>query len=337
MVHGPPHKREVDDRYSHRDPDTDEALDWFLRLQEAPDDPALRAEFEAWRRVSLTRREAFARLERMHAAPSLRKATERDAARLGFRNTGRVQERRRPTSRRWSMRVAAAAAVLLLAVGVHQYPVLMLRWQADYITATGERRTIRLPDGSDVILNTASAIAIDFEDGRRRIELLDGEAFFDVEPDAQRPFVVTGHFSAVEVKGTAFSVRADAAEDTVILERGEVEVSRLIARSERARLSPGKMIAATATSLSAVSDADPSRSLAWLEGRIIFQDQPFAKALDELSRYYSGRVVLVSIRGADIPVSGNYRIDDPEAAIRTLAAAAGIATIHVLGGILILH
>jgi transmembrane sensor len=196
---------------------------------------------------------------------------------------------------------------------------------------------IQLPDGSRTILNTASAIAIDFKDGRRQVKLLDGEAYFDVVADAQRPFVVAGPLSTVEVKGTAFSVRAANAEDTVFLERGTVDVSRSLARSEQIRLTPGKTISTTSASLGTVRDADMKLALAWLDGRIIFQNQPFAAALKDLSRYFNGRVVVAPMRTPSIAVSGNYRLDDPETAIRTLAATVGLSATSVPGGILMLY
>lgn len=207
----------------HPDPVTDQALDWFIRLQEERDSATL-AEFEAWRRSDMRCGQAFARISAMHGMASLRKATETDARRLGLdvpASAVSVRERKAPRS--WIP--AVAAAVLLLLIGWQQLPGVMLRWQSDYMTATGQRDTITLPDGSTATLNTSTAIAVDFSGGRRRVTLLDGEAYFDVQHDPSRPFVVAGHFAQVEVKGTAFSVRTENDQDTVVLERGRVEVS----------------------------------------------------------------------------------------------------------------
>jgi transmembrane sensor len=317
----------------------DVALDWFLRLQDAPDDPTLNAAFAEWRDASPERREAYARIKQMHGHPLLRQATMNDAMKLGRGAVTSLPRRPTPArmERRWRTPLAALAAVLVLTFGLSQLPGLMLWMQADHMTATGERRSIQLPDGSQAILNTASAIAIDFNEGRRRVRLLDGEVFFDVRPDAQRPFVVAARFSAVEVKGTAFSVRSVTAQDTVILKRGAVDVGRPEVSREHARLVPGKMIAATSSSLGSVQDADVKHALAWLDGRITFQEQPFASALDELRRYYSGRVVVAAAQTPTVSVSGNYRLDDPGIAIRTLAATVGLSAATVPGGILILY
>jgi len=328
-------------RYVHPDPVTDAALDWFVRLQDEDADPAVISAFRDWRDSDQRHAEAYAQLERMHASPALKSAIERDARRLGLppspaRASG-DRRRPRPVRSRWKTAIMAMAAALAVAVGVQQYPRIALWWQADHLTATGERQAFSLPDGSSVTLNTASAIAINFEDGQRHVDLLEGEAFFDVRHDPAHPFVVASQFGEVEVRGTAFSVRRDPGEDVVVLERGRVEVSRLPARTDQAELQPGQMIIATATALSPVAQADPSQQLAWRDGRVAFHDQPFGAALAELRRYYPGRVIVTTARLDDVFVNGNYRIDDAEAAIRTLGEAAGASVTHLPGGILILR
>jgi ferric-dicitrate binding protein FerR (iron transport regulator) len=86
-----------------------------------------------------------------------------------------------------------------------------------HVTATGIRDEIVLPDGSRMILNTASAVSLHFEGGTRSVQLLQGEAYFDVAPDPARLFTVVAAFSEVEVKGTAFSVRTENEADTVVV------------------------------------------------------------------------------------------------------------------------
>lgn len=324
-----------DGEYKHPDPVKDQALDWFIRLQEERD-PETLAEFEAWRRSDPRRDEAYARLSEMHGMPALRRATESDAKKLGLEAPApaSLNDRKKRKTRPWISAAPGIAAVLLLLVGWQQAPGIILRWQSDYMTTTGERNTITLPDGSTATLNTSTAIAIDFADGRRRVSLLEGEAFFDVRHDPSRPFIVAGQFAQVEVKGTAFDVRTDSEQDTVVLERGSVEVSR---QADHALLQPGQMIVARATGLSGVVGADMDQSLAWRDGRIVFRDRPFRAALSDLERYYNGRVVLMTDRASSRQVSGHYRIDDPDAAIRTLARSAGVDVTRLPGGILILR
>ncbi|RFC66517.1 DUF4974 domain-containing protein [Fulvimarina endophytica] len=307
-----------------------------MRLQDDRD-PETFAQFEAWRRSDPRCEDAYARLSAMHGMEALRRASESDARRLGSSVPAPVlafDDRRRAKPRSWRPAMAGLAAVLLVMIGWQYGPEAVLRWQSDYMTAAGQRDTITLPDGSTVAINTSTAIALDFSDGRRHVSLLEGEAFFDVVHDPAHPFVVDGPFAEVEVLGTAFGVRTDSERDTVVLERGSVLVSR---RGEDALLEPGQMIMASAAGLSAVASADLDQSLAWRDGRIVFRDRPFAAALDDLERYYGGRVMLMTDRASGRLVSGHYRIDDPDIAIRTLARSVGIDVTRFPGGILILR
>ncbi len=151
------------------------------------------------------------------------------------------------------------------------------------------------------------------------------------------PFVVVGRYSEVEVTGTAFSVRRDDDNDRTILARGNLQVSRLSDMTDQAHLGSGQMIFATETALSPVMSSDAGQQIAWLNGRVIFADRPFHQALAELQRYYSRSVILTTSRLDSVLVNGNYRIDEPRIAIRTLAEAAGAHVTQLPGGILILH
>ncbi|MBN9057942.1 MAG: FecR family protein [Rhizobiales bacterium] len=318
----------------------DEALDWFTRLRNATPEDAGEAEFAAWLRQNPRHAEAFDDLEAIWGSPAflgaVRSLPVATPAAASARRAVEPRPHARP-SRKLPVRFGAIAAMLLLAIGVWQAPALILRWQADYVTAVGDRATIALPDGSSMILNTASAVALDFENGRRNVRLLQGEAFFDVRHDPAHPFRVAGRFGAIEVKGTAFSVREDGARDTVILERGRVEVRLVADEAAQATLEPGQQVVASANALSAVEPADPVTALAWRQGRIVFDDQPFETVLAELRRYRSAPVVVTTGLAEDFRVSGNYRTTDIDGALRSLAAAAGVDVTTLPGGILILR
>lgn len=309
---------------------TEEAMDWFIRLQELPEDGGTAEAFKRWLAIDPLHGEAFGRIEELMAMPALREASRRDAARLGA--TKRPQ-----AGLGWMTYAATIAAVLIFVLGYIQYPALLLRWQADHLTQAGEQRTVTLPDGSEMRLNTASAVALDFADGKRRVRLLAGEAFFDVRPDPAHPFLVTAQYSQTTVKGTAFAVRSMDDEDVILLERGRVAVSRLAVPDDDVELKPGQAVAARSASISKPSAYDPRSALAWRDGRIVFQEESFARALGELDRYYDGTVLIASGRLDALTVNGSYRIDDPETAILTLAAAVGASETRLPGGLIILY
>lgn len=311
------------------DPVADQALDWFVRLRNGEPDAVTQATFRAWLAEDPRHAEEFRGLETLwNSKPFL------DAVK-----TLPVDRRTlvKPRARRWPLPAAALAASVLLAVGLWQYPALTIAMLADYRTATGSQTTVTLPDGSKMMLNTDTAVALDFAAGRRHIRLLRGEAFFDVVHDPAHPFTVSGHYGEIGVLGTAFSVRTGDDEDEVVLERGRVQVLCLCDGKDRAELAPGQAVSITASAVSPVHPADTSTMLAWREGRIIFENAPLGTVLQELRRYHRGPILVADERVNRLVVTGNYRLDAVEGALRTLADAAGVGFYRLPGGLIILR
>lgn len=320
-----------------RDAFTEEALDWFAKLQHAAGDRHVAEQFDAWRESDARRAEAFRRVEALWNSSELRAAVKASAAPSRTTASATRSAPRRGASARWSIRLAVAAAVVILAVAVAKFPDFMLSMRADYRTAAGESQKISLPDGSVMTLNTASSVSLDFADGRRAVTLLSGEAFFQVVHDPQHPFRVTGHLGDAEVKGTAFSVRTDETEDKVLVREGLVDAGPLESRQTRALLAAGHGAIITKASMSPMPEGDTERELAWLDGRISFVDRPFGRVLDDLRRYYGGRIIVTNDRLKRTAVSGDYRLDNPELVIRSLAEATGAKFTRLPGGIIFLR
>jgi transmembrane sensor len=314
------------------DPFVAEALDWFVRLQAAGGDPVTSRAFRAWLDGDPRRAAAFEKITEVWGAPEFLQATKNVAKATGF-----VAPRKKSRRRSLAKKAAAIATAIIVAFALSQTPDLTLRLRADYVTSAGEQRVVALPDGSQMTLNTGSAVALDFAEGQRDVRVLKGEAYFDVRSGLPVPFRVAGHFGNVEVKGTAFSVKLDNSEDNVVLSRGVVEVANRAQPQEHALLSPGEMVSVTATSISPVRKIDTERSLAWLEGRIRFDDRPFGEVLNDLRRYYPGRIFVANSAVERVSVSGNYKLDQPLLVVRSLAEAAGATVTTLPGGIVILR
>lgn len=281
-----------------------EALDWLILLDEADDD--CRQRFEHWRARSPEHARAFEVARRMWDAPVLSEAAARLEPALDRPRAGR---RLRPL---WGL-----AAALLLAVGVTFHNELVLRVQADHLTATGQRQTVELADGSRVLLNTRTAFSADIDSAQRSARLLQGEAYFDVAHDRSRPFEVEAGPVSVSVRGTAFAVRYLGDEAEVSVERGEVDL--------RSRRTDARMSLTAGDSVRIGPDGFGDRrrlaagDLAWVRGRLVFQDCPLREVLAELRRYYPGWIINTDERLGARAVTGNYRLDDPIAVVRALA------------------
>lgn len=201
--------------------------------------------------------------------------------------------------RRRVLRVAMrAAAVLVLAAGgvavwnitARQSEEVTNVAMAETATLRGQRATVRLPDGTRVLLGPATTMryAIAPTKGERLVQL-DGEAQFIVVHSEKRPFVVkTRHGIATDL-GTRFVVRAHAADSalTVAVSEGKVSVKRGDAAQDSVLLAAGDLGRLTANGmLSAERGVALDRYFGWTTGRLVFRDTPLAEAVAELGRWY---------------------------------------------------
>ncbi|MGF9564791.1 FecR domain-containing protein [Neorhizobium sp. BT27B] len=330
--------QELNEAYRHPDRAMDEALDWLVRLEAGGFvDRGARAEFDVWLDAEPSHRAAFEEIKTLWASPeTLVAAQELDIHLRGLPvplDAARKMPRHRIGSQAW-----AAAACLAVVIGATYLALQsMPRMLADYTTDAGERREITLPDGSRMILNTDSAVSLDFAGSKRGVRLIEGEVWFDVVHDATRQFHVAGHYSDVQVKGTAFVVKVQGDADTVLLQRGAVDAVHEQKSISLVHLVPGEMVVASSDAMSPVEKFDDERDLGWLQGRVVIDAKPLGDALAEVGRYFDGRVMVLNRSLLDVTVSGDYRTDRAQAAIAGLAAAAGGKTTVLPGGYIIIR
>lgn len=119
-------------------------------------------------------------------------------------------------------RLSALAATVLLTVGI---AVSWLNWQRGlYTTDAAEQRTVTLEDGSRIELNARSRVRVSYSSSARRVELLDGQALFQVAKDATRPFLVDSGDATIRAVGTQFDVYRKDEDTTVTVVEGRVAV-----------------------------------------------------------------------------------------------------------------
>ena len=308
----------------------DAALERFIRARDVDADPADRQALADWTAADPAHEAALARVEAMWGADAFA------AALAGTMQpaTPATAPRMRPLARPRTWPLALAASVLL-AVGIGVALDLPMRLRADAITATGERRLVVLADGSRVTLDTGSAIAVTIDETGRHLALLEGRAFFEVTPDAARPFEVAAGPATVRVTGTAFAV-GFTADDAVMVQVRSGRVEAGAAGSSRA-LGAGEALRLDGTGPGIVTRPDPAQGLGWLDGRLVFVDRPLGDVLAELDRYLPGRILVTDPAIAARRVTGNYRLDDPAGSTLALAAVAGADVTRITDRLLILH
>jgi transmembrane sensor len=269
----------------------DQAIEQWVHLTSGNATQADYLKFAQWRRLSPQHEAAAALTEQLWLdLPPARPATFRARSLMA----------RRPL--RWAALAAGLAALAVMVAG-DPLPVYF----ADHATAVGERRLLTLEDGSRVWLNSATAVSVHYSASRRQIDLLKGEALFDVRKDAARPFVVEAANGSVQAVGTRFEVDRQGGRVHVGVTEGEVKVS-----------SGGASVPLKAArQLAFVDGAAPAASqplaldsaVAWQRDKLIFNQRPLAQVFDEIERYLPGSLVVAG-RLPDTPVSGVFDLDD---------------------------
>lgn len=305
-----------------------EAVAWVIRLHNDNVPPEDRRAFDAWRGQSPAHALMFQTVFSVWDSRELREAASAAAEPGSF-----VFSESTVSHRRWPI-LAAVCAVLFLIITISFD--LVTRWQADYRTEAGEQRTVELPDRSIATLNTQSAIALSFDGAVRRIRLLKGEAFFEVNKDLDRPFIVESGEAAIRATGTAFIVRTESESDQITVIEGTVEVGAKRESSSTATVSSGSQIRMERGRLGNSYAVNMPAASAWLRGRLVVNGTPFEEVLEELQRYYPGRIVLWNQHVKKIEVTGTYNVSDPVGALALLVKTIPVSKVGVADRLVIL-
>lgn len=318
------------------DADRREALFWVERERDMAGDVETARALNAWRAADPKHEAAYRATARVLALTDLiaddpRIVALRDEA-LAARPGGV------PWARRAFPVIAGMAAAIAVGVGVTLFqnpvvtappaepygPAAMAQGDVSgdvglYRTDLGERRQVVLPDGSTVMLNTATVIRSNFANGHRDIDVIAGQAYFDVAHDPDKPFRVQVGDRLVTALGTTFEVRLDEEKVSVLLVDGRVAVSRVAGRgSSRAPISvrplllePGQlMIVRRGQAVAAVEAPDIDRATSWRQGRVSFSDEPLTTAVREINRYTAAPILMEDEPAlARLKVSGVFRTD----------------------------
>ncbi|MES2694852.1 MAG: FecR domain-containing protein [Verrucomicrobiota bacterium] len=224
--------------------------------------------------------------------------------------------RKRPVLVRWwpALGLAAVLAILVGAVVWRNGSSAGVA-EARYATTVGEQRTVVLPDGSEVLLNTDTVVNVHFEGKRRAVTLERGEAFFRVTKDAARPFVVAVGRAEARVVGTAFSVRLREAGSEVLVAEGRVRFGATGGAGQGVELGARQFASVQAEGngmprVTVLDGMEVSRRLAWLVGDLYFTDTPLSEVVMEFNRYHRRPLVLRDPATAGMPVGGKVKVDN---------------------------
>ena len=202
-------------------------------------------------------------------------------------------------------------------------------------TAVGEQGRHVLPDGSRLTLNTRSTVEVLYTPSRRHVMLKEGEAWFNIEPDPDRPFTVVAGDGLVRAIGTVFSVRLDDDRVNVVVTEGAVGVGR-IADGEPLNVVDASTLAVVPVGHEARIDREGAKvaelpaaalssRLSWQEGYVTFAGETLEEVVREVGRYTELRIVIEDEELRSIRFGGIFRTGDVDALFSSLQTGFDIS------------
>ncbi|KIC95993.1 FecR family protein [Flavihumibacter solisilvae] len=208
--------------------------------------------------------------------------------------------------------IAAAAIVLVLVMAfwIYQSSPATINYRVAH-NANGVRSTIVLPDGSKVWLGADSRLKYPelFTQDNRTLEL-DGEAFFEVVKNPEKPFIINMKDGAIRVLGTSFNVKAYSADGVIVtsVATGKVAfVPSIRSGADSVFLTPGRKASyRTANGALTVSETDASNDRAWIDGVLNFESETLSDIARTLSRYYGKQIVFRDNKAKQFRYTGKF-------------------------------
>jgi transmembrane sensor len=346
---------------------SEEAAEWFIEFRTGDIDIAGRRAFDAWLRsspqhlcayleiaaiwneggsldarreldldtlISLARREdkvISLQGRSPEAATAINVLTPRtdDGAGCASRPTG-IKARR--------LAIAASVAFVVLSAAA-------LLWLQSYGAAThetlvGEQRSIRLADGSLVTLNSRSRVLVRLSKHERAVELLEGQALFQVAKNPARPFVVRSGDANVRAVGTQFDVYKKRSGTIVTVLEGKVAVLAAVdagvvrssdpyavpeqspsqfeesgqrpaapERDAAVLLSAGEQLTVSAQAVPRPTHVNVAATTAWRQRQLIFESAPLTEVAEEFNRYSTRKLVVEDLTSDELRLSGVFATD----------------------------
>lgn len=348
-----------------------EAAEWFVEFNSDTPDAETRKQFDSWLRASPEHVRAFleivpiwedgARLpldpgvtpeQLIERARHANNVIPLQAAEPQKHTPGELGSEGRSNARKVVRGLMAASFVVAL-VGV------MLIWRfrevsyPTYTTGVGELRSLMLPDSSTVELNTHSKIRVRYSSDERAIDLLEGQALFQVAKNTARPFVVYSGEARARAVGTRFDVYKKTLGTVITVVEGRVAVysgsgtqavsadavkgghpAAAQSHDDAARTAldiPGSILLNAGDQFTVGSSAEQkiehpnlSGATAWTQRQLVFDSTPLKEVVEEFNRYNARRLSIDAAELGNLHISGIFSSTDPSSFIRFLREQPGI-------------
>lgn len=287
----------------------EQAARWFTRLLHVPHDHPDHEQLRQWLAANPLHAREYQAFCELWGDFSSTTSTQALASALEHRQ-----------GRRTFMRRGVLGLAGLLAVGLAWRYRSPQAFEAQYVTAMGERRRVSLPDGSELHLASDTRLLVRFDQGQRLVHLLQGQAIFDVARESSRTFRVDGGLAQVTVLGTRFVVAREPHELRVSVERGSVQVDN---GRGRLVLVPGQVASSDDRSAPHRLNISASNAFAFERGRLVLEQAGLEEVASSLSRYRRQPVRVLPGKGQP-RINAVVQLDNLEGFVQALPAIAPI-------------
>ena len=278
-----------------------QAIEWFVRLQSDQCQPEEHLRFKTWLTKSPKHSAAYSEAERVWATMDTLKAIP-----VPGLSQARSARSKSPINTRLSSVIVLVLSTAFIAGAWLEYSSETIHYQ----TRIGERRRIELADNSHIDLNTNTQISVKLSLFRRNVELVQGEALFDVVHSHLRPFSVKADDLQIRDIGTRFNIRKLPQGTMISVFEGEIEMNDSHSVFNEHLFAGSQRYYTETKGLGQLEAVDSGKESAWVDGHLIFKQTSLLDVTAELERYHPVQFSFSDTELEKETLSGTFNADD---------------------------
>lgn len=322
------------------------AAEWMIVLEDSDSSEELRKEFTEWLRMSplhikefLYLSDVFYEIKNNNNLPSVEEivnmqCTKSNIVDISSHVTKQEHSVRKPIKKYNKAVIKLTSMAAMIALMVVMFVVFNPfdpNGNDLYVTNIGEQRSILLEDGTVVSLNTKTKIQLKFTEKLRLVELIEGEAIFNVTKNPNRPFRVESGLATVEVVGTTFNMHRKSSGTVITVVEGVVNVSGktdngndLINVADKPLTKGDQVLVKKSGEVKNLNKADLNSVTAWTSRKMIFKGETLQSVIYEINRYSHSKVIIKSSLLNNKKIHGVFSANDPKVLLEFLSKVGGI-------------
>lgn len=319
-----------------------QAQQWFIILRDYPEDPTLILHFKEWLEQDERNESCYLEVcmlwQEMGDASVIQQQERPEHCESELLENSAASNIYRSSLTNKRPLVTALSITMLLILVVIMLP-LHIMYSPDYYTLVGETQRIELVDGSVLHLNSQSAVNINYSNSARAIELLYGEAFFEVAHNTSRPFEVHSQNITATALGTAFNVRQLNQDTETTLTEGRLSISLESDDSDSTDniiITKGQRVTTHAGRLT-LSEGHNLYMPDWKRNLMRLDNLPLTDVITLLNRQYNTRFVLLNRNLSSKKMNGVIPLNNLPVTLKLLSNSLNLRTTSLFDQVILLR